>query len=136
MSFSTRRAIRQPPPNTRLISLDHGLQSVSPYSLNYGLQVRTIMASKCISKLARSRPPGVSPTSLDYGIEVHLQTRVITILECISKFSRSRHPSVSPDTLDCCLQVRLVTASKCVSTSAKCILVSGSLQKCLRGCGV
>jgi len=91
------------------------------------VQSRSITASKCISrlarlraprshdhclqvhisKLARSRPPSVSPNSLDYGLQVHLQTRSITISECISKFTRSRPPSVSPNTLDYRLQVHL-----------------------------
>ena len=52
---------------TRLITasklLDHHLQ------LQY-LQTRLITASKCISKLAQSRSPSVSPTSLDHGLGV------------------------------------------------------------------
>jgi len=64
-------------------SLDHGLQlhlwvtwswppNVSPNSLNRGLQVylwvHSITASQCISKLARLRPPGASPNSLDHSL--------------------------------------------------------------------
>jgi len=42
------------------------------------LQTRSIVASKCISKLARSRPPSASPNSLDHCLKVHLKTRSIT----------------------------------------------------------
>ena len=52
--------------------------SVSPDSLNYVLRVRSITASKCISKLARLWPP-----------QVHLQTRSITASEYISEFTGS-----------------------------------------------
>jgi len=106
-------------------------RSVSLSSLNLVLQLhlqtRSITASKCISKLARLRPP-----------QVHLQTPSITISDCISKFTRSRPPSVSPNTLDYRLQVhrsrppsvfpntldyrlqvhlqsRSITASECIS---------------------
>jgi len=86
-SLSTQRAVHRPTPSTHPISLDHGLQvdlqtqslaasrcifkltrsrlpSVSLNFHDYGLQVRTIMASKCIS-----------PNSLDYSLQVHLPTR-------------------------------------------------------------
>jgi len=42
--------------------------SVSPNPLDYGLQVHTIMASKCISKFAQSH----APTLHDHGLGVHL----------------------------------------------------------------
>ena len=45
--------------------------SVSPNSLDYSLQVRTIITSQCTSKLARLRPPSASPNSLDHGLQVH-----------------------------------------------------------------
>jgi len=84
-----------PPPGTRPIS--------------------AIMASKCISKLARSQPASVSPNSHDYG----LQVRTITASRCISKLTRSRPPSASPNSLDHSLQVylqtRTITDSKCIS---------------------
>jgi len=57
-SLSTWLAVYQPPYSTCLISLNRGLQSVSPKSLDYGLQghlqPRSITASNCISELARS----------------------------------------------------------------------------------
>jgi len=53
--------------------------SVSPNSLNHGLQVhlqtRSITASKCISRLAPFRPA----SSHDHGLQVPLQTRSFTI---------------------------------------------------------
>jgi hypothetical protein len=76
------------------------------------VQTRSIMACKCISKLARLR----SPNSLDHGLQVylqtrsitaskvHLQSRSITASNCISKVAPSRPPSVSPNSLDHGLQ--------------------------------
>jgi len=61
-SLSTRCTIHQLPPSTHRSSINHVLQSLSPNSLDYGLQVRTVMASMYIIKLARSRPPSVSTT--------------------------------------------------------------------------
>jgi len=49
------------------------------------------MASKCISEVARSRPPSASPALLDYG----LQVCTIMASKCISEFTRSRSPSAS-----------------------------------------
>ena len=83
--------------------------SVSPDWSDYGLQVRTIMASKCIaelarslpesshdrglqvhiSKLARSWPASVFPNMLDYRLQVHLYSRSFTALEYISEFTPS-----------------------------------------------
>jgi len=108
------------PPNrpllsTPLISLDHSLQ--------VHLQTRSITASqcisefrttasKCISELARSRPP----SSHNHGLQLHLRTRSITASKCITKLARSRPPSASPNSLDHGLHVhlstRLITASK------------------------
>jgi len=90
-------------------SHDHGLQvhisnlarsqppRVSPDSLDYGLQGRTIMAPKCIS-----------PNSLDHGLQVYVQTRSIRSCE----FDQSWPPSVSPNSLDYGLP-------KCISKHAR-----------------
>ena len=59
---------------------------LSQNSHNYILQVHTITVSKCIPKLARSQPSGVSPTSVDYGLQVCMIIRS----ESIAKFARSR----------------------------------------------
>jgi len=92
------------PPSASPISLDHGHQvypqtylitackciskhsrsrppSVSPDSLDYCIQVCTIIASMCISKLTR----WWLASSHDHGLQVHLHTRLITA----SKFAWS-----------------------------------------------
>jgi len=118
-SFSTRRAVHRPALSSCPISLDHGLQSASQNSLDYGLQVRTIMASKCFSKLARSWPPSASPNWLDDDLQVYLPTRSIKASKFIYKLARSRPPSVSPNSLEYNLQMHLqtrsITASKRIS---------------------
>jgi len=81
------------------------------------LQSRSITASKCISKLARSRPRSASPNSLDHILQVYLS---ITASKCISKLARSQPPSVCPNSLDHILQVYLlITASGCISKLAR-----------------
>ena len=121
------------PPSTRPISLDHGLQMY--------LQTRSITASKCISKLTRSRPPSVSPDSLDYGLQVHLwvhylgvqvqlQTRSITASKCITELTRPRPPSASPNSLDPGLKVHLwvqsISVSKCISNTLDQVHLQGA----------
>jgi len=73
------------------------------------LQTHSITRSEYSSNLARSRPPSVSPTSLNHGLQVHLQTRSITAAKCISKLTQSRPPSASPNSLDHSLHVYLQT---------------------------
>jgi len=116
--LSTQHAILRPPPSSRPISLNHGLQCKSPNSLDYSLQLCTIMASKFISNVARLWPPSISwlthlrPASLHYHHhQLYLQTRQITITECICKFTRSQPLSVSPTTLDSRLSMHLQTRS-------------------------
>jgi hypothetical protein len=151
MSLTTRRAVYRLPPNTR------------PNSLNCSLPVRTMMASKCISKLARLRPLN----SLNHGLQVYLQTCKITASMCISKLTRLwplnslnyTLQSISPNSNNYNLQVQLqthtITVSElaplqplsphdhglqahlqtCTITSAKCNFVTGSLWECLRVVG-
>jgi len=69
------------------------------------------MASKCISKLARSWPPSASLSSLNLGLQLHLQTRSITASKGISEFTQSRSPIASPNSLDHGLKVHLSTRS-------------------------
>jgi hypothetical protein len=73
------------------------------------------MASKCILKLARFRPPGLH----DQASAVYVQTRSITILECIYMITQSQAASVSPMKLDYRLLVHLQTLSipevECIS---------------------
>jgi len=94
-----------PPPNrlpasTPPISIDHGLQVylqtrritafkfASSRTPSAYLQTRSIAASKCISKLARSRPKSASPNSLDHALKVHLSTRSITASKYIANDRR------------------------------------------------
>jgi len=105
------------PPSTPPISIDHGLQvylqtrritafkfarSRTPSAY---LQTRSIAASQCISKLARSRPKSASPNSLYHGLQVHLWAHSISASKCISKLARSRPQSASLNSLDHGLQV-------------------------------
>jgi len=106
------------------------------------LQARSIAASQCISKPARSQPTSASPNSLDHrlkvhlqlalscppsaslssldpGLQVHLQTRSVTASNYISEFTRFRHPSASPDWPDHGLKVHVSTGS---ITAAKYII--------------
>jgi len=68
--------------------------SASPNSHNYGLQVhlqiRSITASKCISRLARLQPLSASSNLLYPSVQVYLETRSIRASECISKLTPSR----------------------------------------------
>jgi len=93
-------------------SHDHGLQSASWSSLDHRLEVylqcrsiaashfRTIMASTCISKLARSRSRSASLCPLNQCLQVYLQIRSITACKCISKLAGSWPRSVSLSSLD------------------------------------
>jgi hypothetical protein len=87
------------------------------------VQSHSSMASKCISKLARLRPP----ISLNHGLQVQLQTRSIMASNCISnslehglqvflQLARLRPPSKSANSLyyslRVYLQTHLITASK------------------------
>ena len=156
LSLNTRRAIHQPASSTHPISLDHSFKlhisnlsrswppSVSPDLLDYGLQVCTIMASKCISKLCWLWPPSshdhglqcISPNSLDQGIQVYLQPRSIAD----SKFARSRSPSASPNLLahdlGVHLKVHLITTPKCSSNDALLPLPSSSANSLDHSLGV
>jgi len=90
--------------------IDHGLQlylltrsiTASKFAQSWPpsayFQSRSITASKSMSQLARSRPPGESPNLLDHGLPVHLQTQSITASDYISK---------------------QITASKCFSKLAR-----------------
>jgi len=103
------------------------------------------MASKCISKLARSRPPSVSSNSLHYGLQVHLsstlnlglhvliQTRSITASEWISILAPLRPPSSHDHDLQVHLLTRSITASKCISKLARLRSRSASLSSLDQG---
>jgi len=59
------------------------------------LQIRSIIASQCISKVARLRLPSASLSSLNPSLQVHIPTRSIMASKCISEFTRSPSPSAS-----------------------------------------
>jgi len=79
------------------------------------LQTHSIMASKCISRLARLR----SVCLHDHGLQLNLHVCSITTSEWICKFTRSRPPTASPNPIDYCFQVHFqtssITASECTS---------------------
>jgi len=102
----------QPPPSTPPIAIDHGL--------HVHLQPHSITASKCISKLAQSRPPSAS---LSY---------TISAFKCIFKLARSGFPSASlsptwslPPSASLSYSM---TASKCISKPARSWPSSASLS--------
>jgi len=84
-SITASNLARSRPPSASPNSLDYGLQvrtpmaskCISPNSLDHGLQVyrqiRSITASKCISKVAQSGPRSVSLSSLDRHFQAHLE---------------------------------------------------------------
>jgi hypothetical protein len=116
--YSSNLALSRPP-------------SASPKSLDYGLKVhlltRSITASKCISKPARSPSqsshndglPSASPNSLDLSLQVYLHTHLIMACKCISELARSHTPSVSRNSLDYDFEVHSITASKYLSKLAQ-----------------
>jgi hypothetical protein len=103
MCLSTRHAVDQLPTNPR------------PHSLHCGLQVRTMMAPTCISKLARL----VLRNALNHSLHVYCHTATITD----SRFVRSFPPSSSRNLLNHNIGVHLevypITASKLISKPAQ-----------------
>jgi hypothetical protein len=95
------------PPSACPNSLDH--------SFPVHLRTRSITATKCISKLARSQPRNVSLTSHDYS----LQVGTITASQCISELTRSRLPSSHDHGLQVHLQTCPIAASKYISQSTR-----------------
>jgi len=73
--------------------------------------MRSISASKCISKLTWSQPRSVSLTLHDYV----LQACTITASKCIANLARPQPPSVSPNSLNYGLPTCSITASECIS---------------------
>ena len=77
--------------------------SLPAISFDHGLQVCTIMASKCMSKLAPWQSRSASLSSFYHGLKVNVKIRSITA----SKFAQSRPPSSLPNSLDHSFQVDL-----------------------------
>ena len=90
-------------------------------------QSQSIIACKCIYKVARSQPQCASPnsikhglqlhllSSLDLGLQVHLQTRSITACKCISRLARLQPASSHNHGLQVHLQTRSIPATKCIT---------------------
>jgi len=80
------------------------LPCVSPNTLNYGFQVHlwvhSILASKCISKLAPSRPPTASQSSLHLSLQVHLQALSIMASKYIFKDRRQLYGDTGVTAVD------------------------------------
>jgi len=76
------------------------------------LQTHSITRSEYLSNLAQSRPPSVSPNSLNHGLQVHLQTRSITASMCISRLAGFWPASSHDHLLQVHLQTRSITAWK------------------------
>jgi len=95
----------------------------SPNSLDYRLQVHTIMASKCISILAQSWSQSVSPSSLHHGVHMYVQLLLITTSRCLSKLPQSWSWSISLSPLDCHFQAHhelLLSTAFCQSRCTMC----------------
>jgi hypothetical protein len=148
LTVSTWRAVNRPPVRTH------------SHSLDCGLQLLTIIASKCIPNVAQIRPPN----ALKYGLQVYLQHCLIAASKCISnrrpfwppyslnhhlqvrlkpcsimpsKFTLSWPPSLSPSLLNhdlgVHLSVHLITLSKCICKDAR-LLPSGASSNLLDHC--
>jgi len=112
--------------------------SASPNSLHHRLPVQpwvhSNIASTCIFVFA----PSQHPSSLSYGLQVHLQSCLITFPEGISKLAQTRSHSAFLHSLDHCLQVYLqihpIIASKWISHLARSQPLSVSLCSLHRHC--
>jgi hypothetical protein len=83
------------------------------------LPVLPTTCSIIVSKLVRSHPPSVSPTSLDYSIEVHIHTRLITASNYISALASLQRTSVSVNSSYYGHKVPMITASMCIFKLAR-----------------
>jgi len=107
------------PPTASSNSLDYSLQvhtlmacrCLSPHLHNNDQQVHMITGSRWISKLARSQPR----SSHNHGLQVHLQSPLITPHQCISKLSRLQPPSSQEHVLQLHLRTRQITISEYIS---------------------
>ena len=79
--------------------------------LQVHLQARSIMASKCMTKLAESQPPRSHDqrpsNSFDYNLKVHLSVYSISGCKWITKVALSWPPSTSHSSLNSGFQVDL-----------------------------
>ena len=82
------------------------------------IQSRSITATKCITKVARSQPLSVSPNPLNHSLQVHLQTHSITASKCMFRLPRLRPSSLHDNGLKVHLQTRSIMASMCISPNS------------------
>jgi hypothetical protein len=121
------KRVRLRPPSASPNSRNHGLQVLlgtrsimtSKFAPSWTpsayLKTRLIVASKCITKLARLHPPSASPDSHDHSLQVHLRAHSITALKCISTLARLRAPRSHDHRLEVHLQTYSITASQGIS---------------------
>ena len=102
-SYRTWRAVRRLPLSTR------------PNSLDYGLQVRTVVASKCLFTLSWSWSRSAFLSSLDHQPQVYLPICSITDSKCISKLAQLRSPNLHDHGLQVYLHTHLTTLLECIS---------------------
>jgi len=98
-SLSSWHAMHQPHSSTHPISLNQVLL--------VHIQICSIVAFKCISKLTELQLPSASPNLLDHGNQVYLQSSSITACT----FALSRISSTSPHLLDYGIQVDTIMTS-------------------------
>jgi len=115
------------PPSVSLISHNYNLQVHLENRLIMAVRVprlgppcaylktHSITTFKCFSELAQWQPRTVSPTLVEYG----LQVRTSTLPKCISILTRLQPASVSWISLDFTLQIPLSMASKCIFQLAR-----------------
>ena len=79
------------------------------------VQTCSITASKCITKLARLRPPSASQNSLNHRLQVYLQSCCITASMSIPNPAPLWHPCSHNHGLQVHLHIHSIVASKCIS---------------------
>ena len=101
----------QVPLQTRTITASKIAQSrppsVSSISLEYGAQDRTVMVSKCLTKLTRSWYRSASLCSLNHDLRVYLQIPMIATSRCISNIGRLWPLTIFRSSLDCYFEAYL-----------------------------
>jgi len=101
------------------LEFDQWIESQLPSTPFSWYTASSLPTTRCISKLAWSRPPSASPNSLYYVLEVPLQSPLIIASKCISEFNWSWSPSVYATFLAHGLQVRMIMASMCICKLAQ-----------------
>jgi hypothetical protein len=82
------------------------------------------MASRCITKVTCSKPPGASWNSHDYGLQ--LCPHILSVAAC--KFAQSCQPCASVKMLNYGIQVSMIMGSKCISLNSRGNSLQGNLD--------